>query len=418
MVRRMIVKPFRGLRPPADRAERVASVPYDTVDRAEAARLAEGNPDSFLRVVRAEIELDAAVDPYDPHVYARARENLERLVRTGGLARDPRPAYYVYRLAMDGRVQTGAIGAAAVADYREGRVKKHEFTRPAKEDDRVRLNRALSAHPGPVFLTYRPDATLDGLIAREAGGRPAADFTAVDGVRHTLWVVDEPARVAVFAAAFAAIPATYVADGHHRTAAAARVGEMFAAERAGDGPWNYFLAVHFPADALHVLDYNRVVRDLAGRDAGAFLAAVREAGFRVATPHAGRRPPRAGTFGMYLAGTWHLLEPDPKLIPVHDPVRRLDVAVLSDRLLEPLLGIADPRTDERIDFVGGIRGMEELERRVDSGRDAVAFAVYPTSIRDVMDVADAGQVMPPKSTWFEPKLRSGLVVQSLEGDAL
>ncbi len=417
----MRLRPFRGLRPTDELASRIASYPYDVVNSEEAREIAGDDPYSFLHVVRPEIDLDPGVDPYSPEVYAQGRKNLDALIDKGWMVRDEPPAYYVYRLTMDGASQTGVLGASAVDDYRQGLIKRHEFTRPVKEDDRVRLNTALAACPGPVFVTYRGTPELDATISGITAADPSVDFTAKDGIRHELWVVAEPAPRDALQAGFAALPESYVADGHHRAAAAARVAEALLAQVAsptGNEAAGHFLTAYFPADQLRVLDYNRVVRDLNGRDAPALLAAIREAGLRLEAPEADRRPARRGEFAIYVAGGWHRLLPDTSAIPTGDAVRSLDVAVLSEQVLEPLLGIGDPRTDKRIDFVGGIRGMDELERLVDSGEYAVAFAVYPTSIDDVMNVADAGEVMPPKSTWFEPKLRSGLVVQSLVGDRL
>ncbi|MDH3783780.1 MAG: DUF1015 family protein, partial [Acidobacteriota bacterium] len=342
-------------------------------------------------------------------------------VDEGWLVQDPRPAYYIYQLVMDGQSQTGIVGAAAVTDYLAGKIKKHEFTRPDKEEDRIRLNDALDAHPGPVFLTYQPlpelNALINGVVARD----PDVDFVAVDGVQHTLWRVDDTQQVNDIARLLGSVRATYVADGHHRTAAAAAVSKMrgeLLEDATGEEPCHYFMAVHFPVDQVRVLDYNRVVRDLNGLDSEQLLERISAAGFQVEPGHAGKRPPHAETFGMYLGGQWYLLRPRTEIIPEGDVVGQLDVAILTDRLLQPILGIGDPRTDRRIDFVGGIRGMQELERRVDSGRDAVAFAIYPTRLEQVMKVADAGRVMPPKSTWFEPKLRSGMVVQRIDGDRL
>jgi len=417
----MDVRPFRAIRPRDDLAARIASYPYDVVNAAEARELAADDPDSFLHVVRAEIDLEPEIDSYDPRVYAKARENLDALLDDGRMAQDEAPAYYVYRLTMDGRTQTGVLAAAAVDDYRDGSIRRHEHTRPEKEDDRVRLNTALEACPGPVFLTYRGLPELNAVIAGVTAGTPRVDFTAADGIRHELWVVDDKTNRARILESFGRVPHAYVADGHHRAAAAARVGaERVAAieKSTGDEPAHFFLAAYFPSDQLHVLDYNRVVRDLNGLDAASFLDRLRGAGFHVKPGHQARRPTHRHTFGVYLDGEWHLATALPEAIPSGDVVRELDVAILSDRVLQPILGIGDPRTDKRIDFVGGIRGMDELERRIDSGRDEIAFALYPTSIEDVMSVADAGKVMPPKSTWFEPKLRSGLVVQSLSGDRL
>ena len=412
----MIVKPFQGIRPRRDLAAEVASLPYDVVSRDEARELARDNPHSFLHVVRAEIDLDPEVEPYDDRVYERSRRNFRGMIDRGWLAQDERPSYYVYRLRMAGHVQTGVVGAAAIDDYLEGRVKKHEQTRPAKEDDRLRVNLALGAHPGPILLTHPPDDGLRRTLAAIVEGGPEVHFAAPDGVEHTLWVVDSAERTATIERHFAAMPATFVADGHHRSAAAARACETVRREidsPTGDESCNYFLAVHFPSDEMRILDYNRIVRDLGGLSTAEFVERVRAAGFDVSAEHTERRAPCRAAFGMYVAGGWYLLRARPEIVPQDDPVGGLDVAVLSDRLLDPVLDIRDIRTDARIDFVGGIRGMDELERRVDAGDAAVAFALYPTSIDDLMQVAAADCVMPPKSTWFEPKLRSGLIIQPL-----
>jgi uncharacterized protein (DUF1015 family) len=413
----MNVSPFRGLRPRADLAARIPSLPYDVLDSNEARVLAHDDPYTFLHVVRAEIDLDPAVDAHDPSVYAQARENFIAMRRQGWLVRDGRPAFYLYRQRMGDHVQTGVVGAVSVTDYLEGRVKRHEHTRPDKEDDRTHHADAIGAHPGPVFLAYRGSTTIDALVARGTSGEPASDFVAGDGIGHALWVVDDPGAVERFAAALREVPASYIADGHHRAAAYARVAQL---RRQRDGntsrerPFDRFLAVHFPAAELRVLDYNRLVRDLRGLEPDGFLRRLEAAGFDVVTPWPGRCPRAAGTFGMYLDGVWRLLVARPGTVTENDPVKRLDVSVLQDRILGPVLGVGDPRTDERLAFCGGIRGADELVRRVDSGAHAVAFAMHPTSLTDVMRIADAGGVMPPKSTWFEPKLRSGMVVHLLD----
>jgi len=416
----MIVKPFRGLRPRADLSAKIPSYPYDVVNREEAKRLAHDDPHSFLHVVRAEVDLDDAIDSYDDRVYARSRENFLRMIADGWLVRDQQPSFYVYRQRMGEHVQTGIVGAAAVVDYLEGRIKKHEFTRPAKEADRVRVVKTLGAVPGPVFLTHPPDARLQATVAAVVKRTPDVDFVAPDEIAHTLWCVDDETQTAEIESAFAAMPATYVADGHHRTAAAAiACSEML--EQLDDAPADlscrHFLAVHFPSDQMYVMDYNRVVKDLRGMDTDAFLDRVRAAGFDVTAKHVARKPPARANFGMYLGQSWYLLTAREEILP-EAALERLDVSILADRLLGPILGIEDPRTDGRIDFVGGVRGMDGLEARVNSGECAVAFSLYPTSLDDLMQVADAGQVMPPKSTWFEPKLRSGMVVQLLDGEPL
>jgi len=417
----MIVRPFRGLRPRADLAENIASPPYDVLNSEEARELANGNPDSFLHVIKPEIDLDPGIDPHNESVYATGARNLEAMIKDGRMMRDESPAFYIYRLVMDGRTQTGILGAAAVQDYLDDRIKKHEFTRPDKEKDRIRLNSALNATPGPIFLTYRSIPELNALVNGQVDRKPDVEFVAADGVNHTLWKIDDPAVCSKIEGSFGKIRATYVADGHHRTAAAAKLSEQLAGaieSPTGDEPCFYFMAVHFPADQLHVLDYNRVVADLNGLDPETLVERIEEAGFHVKPDWRTRKPPHRGSLGMYVAGSWSLLTAKPEIIPEDDVVGRLDVSILTTRLLQPILGIGDLRTDKRIDFVGGIRGMRELETRVDSGRDAIAFSLWPTSLEEVMSVADAGLVMPPKSTWFEPKLRSGLVVQLLAGERL
>jgi uncharacterized protein (DUF1015 family) len=418
----MIVKPFRGLRPREDLASRIPSYPYDVVTSAEARQLAAGDPYSFLHVVKAEIDLDAEIDPYDDRVYARAAHNFSKMIENGWLVRDETPAYYVYRLTLDGKAQTGLVGAAAVRDYDEGRIKRHERTRPEKETDRVRLNDAISAHPGIVFLAYTSlpeiNALVSGVVARE----PQVRFTATDGIEHELWVVADPTVTSRIEALFRHIRVAYIADGHHRAAAAARVSAERIARSGGevadDAPVRHFLAGFFPADQLRILEYNRVARDLNGLEPEELVSRIREAGFHVKAGYRAKRPATPETFGMYVGGTWYQLAPQAHLVPREDPVRRLDVQILTDRILQPILGIGDLRTDRRIEFVGGSRGVTELERLVDSGEHAVAFALYPTRLTDVTGVADAGLVLPPKSTWFEPKLRSGMVVQLLDGEAL
>jgi uncharacterized protein (DUF1015 family) len=413
----MIVTPFRGLRPRADLAAAIPSLPYDVLDSAEARVLADGDPHTFLHVVKAEIDLDPAIDAHDERVYAKARENFAALRADGRLVTDRRPAFYLYRQSMGDHVQTGVVGAAAVDDYLEGRIKRHEHTRPDKEDDRTRHADAIGAHAGPVFLAYRDSAPMDLLVAEGARRAPDVEFVAKGGIGHALWVIDDPGWVARFAEAFRVIPASYIADGHHRAAAYARVSQLRRARATrvtGDEPFNRFLAVHFPASQLRILDYNRLVRDVRGLSPADLLARIGEAGFEVTAPWVGKRPEQPRTFGFYAHGVWRLLTPRPGVVSEADPVARLDVAVLQDRILGPVLGIGDPRTDDRIAFVGGIRGVAELEHRVDSGEYAAAFAMVPTSLEDVMRVADAGAVMPPKSTWFEPKLRSGMVVHLLD----
>jgi len=408
-----LIKPFAGLRPAPGQAEAVAAPPYDVLSSDEARVRASGKPWSFLHISKPEIDLPAGTDPYAPQVYAKAKENLERMLAAGILRRDTTPCYYVYRLSMPTdsgmHVQTGLVATASIADYETNRIRKHEFTRPDKEDDRVRQIEALNAQTGPVLLAYPPCPAADALLAQVAGGAADADVTAADGIRHTLWVVRDAALIENISAAVNGLAALYIADGHHRSAAAARV----AATRQSAGESGYFLTVIFPHHQMRILDYNRVVKDLNGMSEEVFLARLGK-NFSVSPSTARVKPANSGEFGLYLPGRWLRLSIDPRLIPATDPVARLDVSLLSEFLLAPVLGIEDLRRDKRIDFVGGIRGLAELEKRVDSGEMAAAFALYPTRMEELMAVADAGEVMPPKSTWFEPKLADGLVSHVLD----
>jgi uncharacterized protein (DUF1015 family) len=406
-----LIKPFRGLRPAAQHAADVAAPPYDVLSTEEARQRAHGRPWSFLHISKPEIDLAPGTDPYSPQVYAKAVENLHRMQAAGILHRDARACYYAYQLQMDDHVQTGFVAAASVAAYDAGRIKRHEFTRPDKEDDRVRQIEALNAQTGPVLLAYPAAPDADSLLAQASAGAPIAEVIADDGIRHSIWEVDDQTLIADITAAFERMQALYIADGHHRSAAASRVA---AARRQGDDEQSsdYFLAVIFPHHQMKILDYNRVVKDLNGLSEAEFLARIGER-YAVTPANGAVKPARAGEVGLYLPGRWFKLAMDPKLIPA-DPVARLDVSLLSDHLLAPVLGIADLRRDKRIDFVGGIRGLPELEKRVNSGEMAAAFAMHPTGMQDLMAVADAGQVMPPKSTWFEPKLADGLVSHVLD----
>jgi uncharacterized protein (DUF1015 family) len=409
-------QPFRAYRPRAEQARDVASFPYDVLSSDEARVLAQGNPVSFLHVCKPEIDLDPSVDVHDDRVYARGRENLRRFIAEGVLVRDAQPCFYVYQQRMGGHVQAGLVGLCSVREYEQGLIKRHEHTRPDKEDDRTRHVTEANANAEPVFLTYRAVAEISRLVDGVRARTPTYDFTATDGIGHALWVVTDAQEVAALERLFAAVPALYVADGHHRTAAACRHGRLMRERHPGGTgaePYELFMAVVFPHDQLRILDYNRVVRDLNGLTAEQFLARVGER-FTI-EPGQATTPARAQRFGMFLGGRWHTLTAKPGTFPVHDPIRGLDVSILQDNLLAPVLGIADPRTDQRVDFVGGIRGLGELEKRCAAGW-AVAFALHPTSLDQLMQVADSGQVMPPKSTWFEPKLRSGLTVHLLDGD--
>ena len=411
-----LIKPFPGLRPAPGRAADVAAPPYDVMNVDEARALVQGRPWSFLHISRPEVDLPKDTDPYAQQVYAKARENLDLMLTQGVLVRDPQPRYYVYRLTMGDHVQTGLVAAASVAEYDAERIKRHEFTRPVKEDDRVRQIDALNAQTGPAFLVYRATPIIDEVLARVAAGDPEVDFSAPDGVRHQLWSIADQSTIDGLTDAFETLDALYVADGHHRTAAASRVA---AARRAqdpsprGEASYDYFLSVIFPHDQMRILDYNRVVRDLHGNNPDGLIEHL-SVPFAVEGSVDPVRPECPGQFGLYLAGHWYRLELDPARIPYDDPVARLDVSLLQDNVIEPLLGIVDPRRDDRIDFVGGIRGLEALSARVDSGEMAVAFSLYPTRMEDLMAVADSGEVMPPKSTWFEPKLADGLVSHVLD----
>ena len=411
-----LIQPFRALRPAPERAAEVLAPPYDVLTSDEARQRAAGKPNSFLHVSKPEIDLPAGTDPYSPQVYAKAAESLSRMIADGVLIRDPAPCYYAYRLTRQGRSQTGIAAAASVADYASNRIRKHEFTTPVKEDDRVRQIEAVNAQTGPVMIAYPAADAIDAMIAASTHGEPTVDVTADDGVRHQMWIVSDAARIAALTEAFEALPAVYIADGHHRSAAAQRVSAARAASApAPDASHRSFLAVLFPHHEMTILDYNRVVRDLNGLAPEELLQRI-NTDFRVqpVLTHGNERPTRPGEIAMYLDGHWYKLVVDPALIPADDPVKRLDVALLARNIIEPILGIADQRRDKRIDFVGGARGLGELARRVDSGEMAVAFALYPTGMEQLMAVAEAGQVMPPKSTWFEPKLADGMVSHVLD----
>ena len=408
-----LIQPFAALRPASGRANDVVAPPYDVLSTEEARERASGRPWSFLHISKPEIDLPAGTNPYAPEVYAKGAENLRAMIQAGELTRDPASCYYAYRIVMGSHTQTGIVAAASVADYDTNRIRKHEFTRPDKEDDRVRQIDALDAQTGPVLLAYPAAPEVDAILAEASAGTADSD-AELDGVRHTLWVIRDPATQAGITAAFNAMPALYIADGHHRSASASRIA---AARRAanpghtGSEPYNFFLSVVFPAHQMRILDYNRVIADLNGLSAHAFLERVSVA-FDVEPAASAVKPERPGVFGMYLDGKWYRLSIRPELIPA-DPVGRLDVSLLQNNLIAPILGITDPRRDKRIDFVGGIRGLPELEKRVNSGEMALAFALHPTRMDDLMAVADANEVMPPKSTWFEPKLADGLASHML-----
>jgi uncharacterized protein (DUF1015 family) len=405
-----LIQPFRALRPAPGRAREILAPPYDVLTSAEARERAKGRPLNFLHISKPEIDLDPDVDPYSRAVYDKAADNLARMVASGAVIRDSKPCYYVYRLTWGGRAQTGLAAVVSLADYQSNRIRKHELTTPTKEDDRVRQIEATNAQTGPVMMAYPDAPAIDVRLVEVAAGAFEVDVTADDGVRHQMWVVSDDGAIASLTKAFDALPAIYIADGHHRSAAAARVAKA----RAGlAGGHDYFLSVIFPHHQMTILDYNRVVRDLNGRSAEEILFALNER-FTVTASDRPVRPASSAEFGMFVAGRWYRLVIHPELIPSNDPIGRLPVTLLSRNVLEPLLGIQDQRTDKRIDFVGGARGLEGLESRVRSGEMAAAFALYPTQMTDLMAVADTGGIMPPKSTWFEPKLADGMVSHVLD----
>lgn len=408
------IRPFRGYRPQPDRVKVIASPPYDVLSSEEARRMAQDNSLSFLRVVKAEIDFAPGADLYGASIYRRSAENLQRLINEGHLRREGADAFYVYQLRMGDHVQRGLVCGTSVQEYEDGLIKKHEFTRREKEDDRARHTEILQANAGPVLLTYRSINAVDALVEKVCEGAPVYDFTADDGIGHALWVISEAATVAEIRSAFEGVEALYIADGHHRSASAFRVRNNLRENNPGHGGdelYNHFLAVAFPDEQLHIMAYNRAVMDLNGQTEESLLAAIGEH-FEV-TPTDQADPPGPKQFGMYLGGAWYRLTAKEGTWPVSDPVKSLDVAILQDNLLAPVLGVEDPRTDDRIDFIGGIRGSQELERRCAEDM-SIAFALYPTGVDQLMAIADAGEVMPPKSTWFEPKLRSGVVVRSLK----
>ena len=396
------LRPFAAFTPQPDLAARICELPYDVMSSEEARALAAGNPLSFLHVSKPEIDLPAGSDVYSAQVYAKGAENLQRLIAQGALGRQPQPAYYLYRQVMGRHTQVGIVAAASCEEYLANTIRKHEFTRPDKEDDRVRHIEALNAQTGPVFLTYRANAAIDAFVVRRIAAPPVVDFTASDGVRHSSWTVADAEGIEFIERAFAAIAHLYIADGHHRSAAAGRVYRA----RGGAGASAHFLTVTFPHDQMQILPYNRVLKDLNGQTPEALLRRLADV-FDVA-PGAAAAPTRKHEQALYLAGQWYGLKVKPAYAAPADPIEDLDVSILQRCVLAPLFGIDDPRTSQRISFVGGIRGTLELEKLVNGGEYACAFSLYPTGIEDLMRIADAGGVMPPKSTWFEPKLRDGM----------
>lgn len=409
------VTPFKSIRPTPALASRVAALPYDVYNRSEALAEVKKEPLSFLKIDRAETQFPDDVDTYDPRVYDKAKELLESMIADGTFIIEEKPCYYIYELIMDGRSQTGITACSSVDDYQNSVIKKHENTREDKEQDRIRHVDTTDAHTGPIFLVYRSVAEINRLIEEKKQTAPLYDFESEDGIRHKVWRIDTDSTIERLQALFAELPCTYIADGHHRCASAVKVGlkrRQQQPDYTGREEFNRFLSVLFPDDQLYIMPYNRVVRDLNALTQEQFLSAVEKAGFSIEKKGAEPvSPNHKASFGMYLSGNWYLLTADKSLLS-EDPVAGLDVSILQDYLLRPILGIQDPRTDKRIDFVGGIRGLSELERRVSEDM-TVAFSMYPTSIQELLSVADAGLLMPPKSTWFEPKLRSGLFIHKL-----
>lgn len=409
------IRPFRCIRPSKEAASAVAALPYDVYDRKEAKEIVKKNPLSFLAVDRAETQFEDGKNPYAPEVYEQAARTLKRWQQEGILTEDESPFYYLYELVMEGRAQTGIVACASVDDYSSGVIARHENTREEKEQDRIRHVDVTNAHTGPIFLAYRSQEELNSLVALEKKKTPLYDFISEDGICHRVWKIEDPQKAEEIHRIFSGIPRVYIADGHHRAASAVKVAAMRREANpswTGNEEFNYFLSVLFPDDQLMIMPYNRVVQDLNGLSREEFLKKTEQ--YFVVTER-GRNafsPEQKGQVGMYLDGSWYQLDARPEIC-TDDPVKGLDVSILQDRILGPILGIGDPRTDSRIRFVGGIRGLSELERLVDSGA-AVAFSMYPTSIRELFEVADAGLLMPPKSTWFEPKLRSGLFIHAIE----
>jgi uncharacterized protein (DUF1015 family) len=410
------IEPFRGVRPKPELAAQVAAPPYDVLNSEEARAMAANNPYSFLHVGKPEIDLPVGTDLYSDAVYAKGKENFARLRQDGILVQDPQPCFYVYKQVWGEHVQIGLVAGASSQDYLDDVIKKHELTREDKENDRLRHIETLQSQTGPVFLTYRHRESVNRLIATAMGKKPVNDFSTADGVQHIFYVVDDPALIQKIKAEFAAIDYLYVADGHHRSAAAMRIKVTRQQENSahsGNEEYNFFLAVIFPDNQMKILPYNRVVKDLNGMSQEQFLHAL-EQSFTVAKSSL-KAPAQAHEFCLYLNQQWYLLRAKPGSYAAQDPIESLDVSILQRNLLAPLLGIMNPRTDRRIDFVGGIRGTAELEKRVNSGECAVAISMYPTTIAELFSVADSGKIMPPKTTWFEPKLKDGVVVHMIDG---
>lgn len=411
------VKPFRGIRPPREMVTEVSSRPYDVLNSEEAREEAKGNDRSLYHIIKPEIDFEPGTDEHDERVYARAVENFKNFQKQGWLVKDPKENYYIYAQTMDGRTQYGIVVAASVDDYMEGRIKKHELTRRDKEEDRMKHVRINNANVEPVFFAFPDNEALEQVIRNVTAGKPEYDFTSAEGFGHTFWVIDDEPTINIITEEFAKIPYLYIADGHHRSAAAALVGNEKAKlnpNHRGDEEYNYFLAVAFPASHLKIIDYNRVVRDLNGLSDAEFLERLEKSFVVIDKGTETYRPEALHNFALYLEGRWYSLTARPGTYDDNDPIGVLDVTISSNLILRDIIGITDLRSDKRIDFVGGIRGLEELKRRVDSGEMAFALALFPVSMEQLMNIADTGNIMPPKTTWFEPKLRSGLVIHDLE----
>jgi uncharacterized protein (DUF1015 family) len=413
-----VVRPFRGLRPQPELAVKVASPPYDVINTEEARQLAKGNNQSFLHINKPEIDLSPDTDPYDQKVYAKGAENLKKFIDEKILVQDDNEAFYLYQQVMGEHKQIGLVTCVSAEEYRKNKIKKHELTRIDKEDDRLNHILSLNAHTGPVFLTYRAQKKIDDLFVRLINNKPVYDFQTDDKIQHTFWVISDPGQIKEIQKEFSGVDLLYVADGHHRSAAGTRAAEELSKKNpnhTGNEEYNYFLSVLFPDDQMYIMDYNRVVKDLNGLSEKEFIESLHSKFLvREFARSEGYNPKVKHDFGMYMNGMWYRLSAIPGTWDDTHPTKKLDVSILYENLLNPILGIGDPRKDKRIDYVGGMRGIEGLEARVDTGEMAVAFSLYPTSIEDLLTTADADEIMPPKSTWFEPKLRSGLITHLLE----
>ncbi|MBC2582879.1 DUF1015 domain-containing protein [Clostridium sp. DJ247] len=413
-----VLRPFKAVRPRKDLACKIAALPYDVMNSVEAREMVKDNPYSFLHIDKAEIDLDVNIDPYDEQVYKKAASNLQNMINNGEFVQDKNKCLYIYRLIMNGREQTGIVGCTSIDDYTNNKIRKHEHTVLKKELDRIKHVDTCDANTGPIFLTYKQDDEINNIINLWTEKEPVYNFQAEDKIQHVVWIIDDEHTINNICSKFKNIENLYIADGHHRTASAVKVGLMRREENpnyTGNEEFNFFLSVLFPHAELSIMDYNRIVKDLNGLSIDEFMLKVSEK-FEISIYEEDRpyKPSSNHTYGMYLSGKWYELTAKKETYDPNNPVNRLDASILQNNLLDPVLGIDNPRTNNRVDFVGGIRGLGELERRVDEQKTGVAFSMYPTSIQDLMDIADAGEVMPPKSTWFEPKLRSGLFIHTLK----